>query len=430
VVHCYKSLLIRFNNSIIFLMPVTEILMYIFLFATLFFQVFILLTFLDTRKDLFKKRNFNISKFPSVSIMVPCFNEEKTLAGTINSLLALDYPKEKLAIIVIDDGSTDSTPDVLTQFATNPQVKLYKKENGGKYTALNFGLERITSDLVGCLDADSFVERDALKIVVSYFLNDKSVDAVTPSIIIREPKSIIQKIQRAEYYGSIFLRKMLSYLGAIYVTPGPFSIFRRKVFTDLGNYEHAYNTEDFELALRMHNNSMKIVNAHEARVTTIGPYSARALHKQRLRWTFGFLKNIIDYKHLFGTHNGALGVLVLPSGIIALLTIIFFVSVSLYNITILSINKIIALQAVNWKLSSPSFSFDLFYLNTDASLIIGIVLIFMTIVAFTYGRKIADQKNLLIGEFILFAVLYVFVAPLWIIHSFYNLLLAKSTHWR
>jgi len=411
-------------------MLATELLMYIFLFATLFFQVFILLTFLDTRKDLFKKKDFKLSKFPSVTIMVPCFNEERTVAGTIDSLLALDYPKDKLSIMAIDDGSTDSTPEVLKQFNDNPQVTVYVKENGGKHTALNFGLEKIESDLVGCLDADSFVKEDALKIVVSYFMSDKEIDAVTPSIIIREPKSIIQRVQRAEYYGSIFLRKMLSYLGAIYVTPGPFSIFKRDVFTSLGNYHHAYNTEDFELALRMHSNNMKIVNAHEAHVTTVGPYSARALHKQRLRWTFGFLKNIIDYKHLFSTRKGALGAIVLPSGIIALFTIVFFVSVSLYNIAILSINKILALQAINWRLSGSPFSFDLFYLNTDASLIIGIVLVFMTILAFTYGRKMVEQKDLLTGEFILFAVLYVFVAPLWIIHSFYNLILAKSTEWR
>jgi len=411
-------------------MPATEILMYIFLFATLYFQVFILLTFLGTRKDVFSKKNFKPSRFPTVTIMVPCFNEERTVAGTIDSLLALDYPKDKLTIMAIDDGSTDSTPDVLKQFTNNPQVEIFTKENGGKHTALNFGLEKITSDLVGCLDADSFVNEDALSIVVSYFLRDKTIDAVTPSIIIREPKSIIQRVQRAEYYGSIFLRKMLSYLNAIYVTPGPFSIFKREVFTGLGNYRHAYNTEDFELALRMHSNNMRIVNAHEAHVTTVGPYSARALHKQRLRWTFGFLKNIIDYKHLFSTKKGALGALVLPSGIVALFTIVFFVSVSLYNILILSINKLIALQSINWKLSSPSFSLDLFYLNTDASLIIGILLVFMTIIAFTYGKRMADQKGLLVGEFILFAVLYVFIAPLWILHSFYNLILAKSTSWR
>lgn len=411
-------------------MTATEILVYLFLFATLYFQVFILITFLDTKKDVFRVKKFKPSKFPSVTIMVPCFNEERTVAGTIHSLLDLEYPKDKLNIMVIDDGSTDGTQEVLKQFENNPQVTMHRKENGGKHTALNYGLEKVNTDLVGCLDADSFVRRDALKVIVSYFLNDKDIDAVTPSIIIREPKTIIQRIQRAEYYGSIFLRKMLSYLNAIYVTPGPFSIFKKEVFETLGHYRHAYNTEDFELALRMHTHKRKIVNAHEACVTTVGPYTARALHKQRLRWTFGFLKNMIDYKHLFGVRNGALGLLVLPSGFIALLAIIFFLFLSLYNILMSLIRKFVELDTIGWKLSFPEFHFDLFYINTDASLFIGFVLVSLTIIAFFAGKKMAQEKEMLISDFILFAIMYIVIAPLWIIHSFYNVMLAKKTNWR
>src|SRR5690606_33425680 len=139
-----------------------------------------------------------------------------------------------------------------------------------KYTALNLGLQHVDTDLVGCLDADSFVHPEALNRIVPYF-DKKDVMAVTPAIKIHEPRSLLQIVQKVEYSWGIFLRKMLSYLGAIYVTPGPFSIFRTAVFKKLGGYKHAHFTEDFEIALRMQSHSMKIANAHDAHVYTVAP---------------------------------------------------------------------------------------------------------------------------------------------------------------
>jgi cellulose synthase/poly-beta-1,6-N-acetylglucosamine synthase-like glycosyltransferase len=244
--------------------------------------------------------------------MVPCWNEAGTLSKTIHSLLNLNYPKDKLKIMIIDDGSTDNTWKVAEKFKNKPQVEMYHKENGGKYTALNFGLSKTTTDLVGCLDADSYVDKDALQNIVTYF-QDKETMAVTPSVKVWQPKTIIQLIQKVEYGWGIFLRKMLSYMGALYVTPGPFSIFRREVFDVVGGYKHAHQTEDMELAMRLQTNHIKIANAHNAYVYTVAPATLRKLYKQRLRWTYGFLKNVIDYRFVFFKREyGNLGIFVLP----------------------------------------------------------------------------------------------------------------------
>ena len=194
------------------------------------------------------------------------------------------------------------------------------KENGGKHTALNFGLSQSKSELIGCLDADSYVDKDALKHIVQYF-EDKQTMAVTPSVKIYQPKNILQMIQSVEYGWGIFIRKVLAYLGALYVTPGPFSIFRREVFEKIGSYRHAHNTEDLEIALRMQAHHMKIANAHNARVYTVAPDTLKKLYKQRLRWTFGFIKNVIDYKFIFFRKQyGNLGIFILPMASVSIIS--------------------------------------------------------------------------------------------------------------
>ena len=136
-------------------------------FVALYFEVFILISFFGKEHEGIKTP-FN--ETPAVTVIVPCFNEEKTVQKTIKSLLNLDYPKDKLQIMIIDDGSTDNTEEILEQYKNNPQITLHYKPNGGKYTALNYGIEKTTTEFVGCLDADSFVEKSALKNIMRKLL--------------------------------------------------------------------------------------------------------------------------------------------------------------------------------------------------------------------------------------------------------------------
>ncbi|MEK9171957.1 MAG: glycosyltransferase family 2 protein, partial [Patescibacteria group bacterium] len=191
------------------MVEIQALILYISLFISLFFEVFLLITYLEVREELSledKHIGKNIKWFPTVTIIVPCFNEEPTVYKTIQSLLNLDYPKDKLSIIAVDDGSTDGTYCKLAKFKNYSQISILSKENGGKHTALNFALEKVQSDLVGCLDADSFVNSDALKKIVPFF-DDASIMAVTPSIKVFEPKSVLQYVQKIEYSWGIFLRR-------------------------------------------------------------------------------------------------------------------------------------------------------------------------------------------------------------------------------
>ena len=104
-----------------------------------------------------------------MTIVVPCFNEEKTVEQTVFSLLNLNYPKDKLKIFLINDGSTDKTWEIINKFTDNPSVKVFHKENGGKYTALNLALENTETEFFGGLDADSYADPESLIRIMSYF---------------------------------------------------------------------------------------------------------------------------------------------------------------------------------------------------------------------------------------------------------------------
>lgn len=409
--------------------------LYCSLFISLFFEVFLLITYIEVRGDIKKEdlwltKPLNEALCPTVSIIVPSFNEEDTLATTVNSLLALDYPKDKLSIILVNDGSKDGTLAAMHKFQDNPQIRVIDKENGGKHTAVNLALESVTTDLVGCLDADSFVTPEALRKIVPYF-EDAIVMAVTPSIKVYEPKNILQHIQKTEYSWSIFLRRMLSSMGALYVTPGPFSIFRTNVFHELGNYRYAHMTEDMEMAMRMQKNHYKIVNSHGAHVYTITPNTIKGLVKQRARWTYGFLNNAMDYKALFFNKNyGHFGMFIMPIATVSIFSSLFMVISVVSGWFAHGMQIFNRYQAVgfNWKLSTPSF--DWYFLNTGVLSIIVMLAVALTIFILYLSIKLADGKFKLSKGIFYYLFLYTFMVPLWLSKALFDTVFKRKVSWR
>lgn len=399
------------------------------LFCSLYFEVFLLITYLEKRtaiktEYLEKKEGY----WPSTTIIVPCWNEGETIIETVNSILDLNYPKDKLLILIINDGSTDNTADVLKIFENNPQIKIHHKKNGGKYTALNFGIENSDSDLIGCLDADSFVDKDALKNMIPYFEN-KKIMAVVPSINVHNPENILQKIQKIEYGWGILVRKMLSHLDAMYVTPGPFTIFRREVFNNLGNYKHAYLTEDMEMALRMQESHYKIATSHRSHVFTVTPNSFKKLYKQRSRWAYGFIKNLIDYKHLlFNKNYGNLSFYILPFGFISIVSATFVTSNLIYT----NADKIyrMAEKIKTIGFSLKDINFDWFYINTGLISIISIFIILLTGTLIMLSMKLAENKIKIKPELFYFMFIYPIITPFWLISALFNTIFSKSVTWR
>lgn len=409
-------------------MDVAALGVYAALFFALFFEVFLLITFFEKRPQ--EKSQTLPKRYPTVAILVPCWNKGATLAPTMHSLLALDYPKDKLSIVIIDDGSTDNTWEAAQEFANNPQVKLYQKTNeGSKYSALNFGLAHTDSELVGCLDADSFVEKDALLEMAKAFEADPEVMAAAPSMKVNQPRNVLELMQAVEYTFGIFYKKMFDNIGAISVLPGPFSVYRRALFDKVGPFRKAHHTEDMEMAFRMHMHGLKLVNVHTALVHTNVPTSVPALIRQRTRWSRGYLENSRDYAHMyFNKKYGNFGMLVLPFGLTAF-------AMGLYSAAYLvfSLVKNLAEKAINIYMTGipprfPAFSFDWFYLNTGMMLFLMIAALLMTLVAVLLGQRIAGSRleiKHLLSYFFLFGLL----APMWLARAAFDTVLSRERGW-
>ena len=408
-----------------------EMLAYPFLFIAIFFESFVLVTLLSKPAREARVRSLAVS-FPSVAVIVPCWNEASTIGATCDSLLALDYPKDKLEIILVDDGSTDSTREVMEQFRSNSQVRIIYKENGGKHTALNAGIAVTNAELVGCLDADSFVEPDALREIVSCFYNPNVV-AATAAMSIHKPKNILQHMQNAEYTFGITLRHAFASINGLYVTPGPFSFYRREIVNKLGGFRYGHQTEDMEMALRIQHAGYEIENAPRARVYTKAPSTIVKLMNQRTRWISGFLRNILgEYRSLIGSRrHGVLGMLILPSAILSVVSGILLFGLMLFlfarnTFTALEVREGIPLAYA----FLPHGAFDWFYLPVGFYTLITIIVLLTSIALIAVGRNISKTTGEIFIGLISYTFLYGLITPLWLFRAASDVARGKRRSWR
>jgi len=407
----------------------TNIITYILVFVSLYFEVFLLITFFEKIKETKEEEKHLIYRFKTATIIVPVFNEEKTIFKTVDSLLNLNYPKDKYRIIIVDDGSQDQTWNTIQQFKNHPQIDIYHKENGGKWTALNFAIEKATTEIIGCLDADSFVDSEALRRIVSYF-EDTETMAVTPAVKIYQPDNLLRQLQCNEYNLGVFNKKMFGHLGAINITPGPFSFFRREVFEKIGPFRHAHNTEDMEIAMRLQKNGYKIVNAHQALVYTVGPKKYRDLYKQRLRWVYGYFKNLIDYRQMiFKKKHGNLGLFFLPASILMLLAAFYYTVTVVLGFGEFIYEKILLFRAVGWHWK-PVWHFDWFYFNTDSVIFFSLLMLGLTIIVTILGIKLSENRFSFNWHMLYFPLIYPIMSIVWLSKAVYNVLTARKPTWR
>lgn len=407
-----------------------QFLMYPFLFLSMYFEILLLISFFENKKKIEEEETQTVSRYVSVAIAVPCWNEEKTLAGTLDSLLALDYPKEKLSIIIVDDGSKDTTFDIAKKYeAQYPQlIRAIRKENGGKHTAVNLALASSKSELFGCLDADSSVASQSLRVIVSYFEHHKEVMAVTPCIHIRSPKTMIQRLQAIEYLMGVFLRKAFGSLDAIQVTPGPFSIFKREVFDRIGDYRKAHNTEDYEITLRMHKNHLKIMNSHKALVYTVGPATFRGYFFQRLRWARGFLENSLDYKEIFFKKEyGNFGMFTLPMAFLFVFYGLYAAFFVLYTTVTHYMTVLDRWMSVGIHPKFPTF--DLFYFDTTIIAFVVMVMFIMFLLTLYLGSLLSDDKQELYHNFPFFFFIYPILVPLYLSRAVFDTFTKRKNEW-
>ncbi len=318
-----------------------EIILWILSFISLFVSLFWLQVMYIKKKD-----KILANYYPSVSVLIPAYNEEKNVAKAINSVLNLDYPKNKLKIIVINDGSIDKTKEVASNF--KEVLVLDNKHKGlGKASALNHGLKYVNTELFAVLDADSEVGKDSLKKLVQLF-KDKKTAAAISRIKVKNLHNTWTNIQRIEYILATFIRKLMSKIDTLHITPGVLSVYRTNVIKKLNNFDENNITEDLEIAMRLRYYNYNVKMNDEAITYTNVPSTFKQLWTQRIRWFRGFIQNNLKYKKMFlSRKHGLMGKLQLPLNAITFFTILltfFLLSYELIRNIYIGITKIVLLR--------------------------------------------------------------------------------------
>ena len=300
----------------------------------LYFVVFWLLVLFEKKP---KEKQKRLKKSPLVTIVIPAYNEEKRIKKTLTSILKLDYPGKKLEFIVVNDGSTDKTKEIAEKIIKENKkfnIKLINQENKGKGTALNVGLRKAKGEFFICLDADSFVEKGALKKILPYF-KEKNIACVLPVLKVKKPKNFLQKMQWFEYIINMFYKELMGRLNCIHVAPGPFSVYRTEIIRKVGYFDENFNlTEDLEMALRLQSKHYRIIQLLEGEVSTIAPKTIKQLYKQRNRWYKGSIYNALRYRKMMLNKNyGDFGIIQMPLIIISgVLAVIIISALFYYNV--------------------------------------------------------------------------------------------------
>jgi cellulose synthase/poly-beta-1,6-N-acetylglucosamine synthase-like glycosyltransferase len=293
---------------------------------------------------------------PPIALLAPAYNEALTIVESVRSLLSMRYPE--FEIIVINDGSTDQTLEILidtfqlapTQardyelvvdhalilgiYASNIHQRLLviDKDNGGKADALNAGLNLATAPIVCSMDADSLLEPDALLRAVQPFLEDpQRVIAVGGTIRVANgctiadgrivkvgaPRNLLALMQTVEYLRAFLMARLAwSQIGALTIISGAFGLFRRGAVLEVGGYAHGTVGEDMELVVRLHRHfrnlrkPYRIAFVPEPVCWTEAPESLKVLSRQRARWHRGALETFVRHRKMaFNPKYGAVGMI-------------------------------------------------------------------------------------------------------------------------
>jgi cellulose synthase/poly-beta-1,6-N-acetylglucosamine synthase-like glycosyltransferase/peptidoglycan/xylan/chitin deacetylase (PgdA/CDA1 family) len=227
-----------------------------------------------------------------VSVIVPAYNEEKCIAATVRSLWRSRYPA--VEVIVVDDGSTDRTAEVVENLNL-PGVTVLRKANSGKSSALNIGIAAASYDLIVMVDGDTVFEPDAIRWLVQPFA-DPRIGAVAGNVKVANRGRLLGLWQHIEYVTGFNIdRRLYETLQCMPTIPGAIGAFRREALADVGGVSGTTLAEDTDLTMAIARTGWRIVFEDRAKAWTEAPQSLGQLWRQRYRWSYGTMQAM--WKH-------------------------------------------------------------------------------------------------------------------------------------
>src|SRR3989344_3560781 len=257
----------------------------VFIFGILF--LFLASVLLISIFSIFKKDNYKKYE-PNVSVVIPCYNEEKNIEETLNAVFESEYPLKKLEVIVVDDGSTDGTLNVLQSYGRN--IIIIQGKHGGKSDALNLGCKTAKNEIILSVDADTLIGKGSISKLVLPFQIDK-VAATKGSCLVKNKNSFLGLFQNVEYnYNNLIKRSFSSVFNNGIWFFGAFACYRKSVLAKLGYFKKDTVTEDADISLEIYKNGYKTINVHDAYGYVLVPSNIKDFVKQRTRWWMGVLQ--------------------------------------------------------------------------------------------------------------------------------------------
>lgn len=400
-----------------------ESIYYVYIFLALYMLGLFILLYLYGRKEMF---TFPKGKPEPVSIVMPCYNEAKNIGAAIESLLDLDWPKDMLEIIVVDDKSTDNSVLVIREYEKkygNVHLIVNKKNSGGAAQPTNIGIRNAKYSYIAVADSDSTPDRLALRKMIGFLQEDDMVGGVTCSINAKKKNNFIEKLQAVEYSIIAFTRKLLDPVDGVYIMPGPFALYKRKVLEKVGGFDEKNLTQDIEMTWRILYHGYKVRMCLATKVNSLTPNKFKAWWKQRLRWNIGGIQTLLKYKSIF-LRKGILGFFIIPLFVIGYVTGLlgfvvfsylmlrkFYLSYLATKFSLYLGTGVIYLNEFNLSLSVLSFfGLSLFILGIS-----------FTLLGLSVTKEKSVDKN---GPIVLlfYFLVYLSIYPILLIWSFYKFL--------
>jgi peptidoglycan-N-acetylglucosamine deacetylase len=394
----------------------------IFTFIAFYFMFLFILIYIQNRKEIFTypkpKKDY------SLSIVIPCYNEGKTIEQTIKSILNSGY-KHLKKVVVVDDCSKDGSFEIIKEIAKKyPKVLAVQtpKNTGNAAGSKNYGAKFVDTELIGFSDGDSFIEVDSIDKMVGFF-NDERVAAVTSSVLVNNRVNFITNLQAIEYKVIKFSRKLLEFIDSIYVTPGPLGIFRKSAFDKIHGFDQSNMTEDIEITWHLQADGYKVKMGVPARAYTVAPTTVRAWIKQRNRWNIGGLQTIFKYKKAW-FKRGMLGNFILPFFVLSWLLGLFGLFVLIYRLITTIIFRYLS-TTYSVQAQTAVFRFSDIKIIPNVLIFFGVVLfvlgLWFTIVALVNMKESTRKREnfFTVGFYMIF---YLIMYPIILIISGYKFL--------
>ena len=398
-----------------------------YMFIALYFMSLFTLTFIQNKREMFSVPK--ITKKHPISVLIPAYNEEDSIEGTVKTVLDSDY-ENIVEVIVINDGSTDGTLDIARMLEKKYlKVKVFNKKNSGKADSLNQALKIAKGEIIAVVDADSYPDKHAMSSMVGFF-DDSGVGAATTRILVKQQDNFLRKMQAIEYKVIAFTRKLLGFLDSIYVTPGPMALYRKSALLKIHGFDKKNMTEDIEATWHLIYEGYKIKMSYVAKSTTVAPDTLKKWIKQRIRWNIGGYQTILKYKNYF-FRKGMLGLFILPFFAISLFLGIFGLGIFFYRIfrriwfsylstkySLVAQTAVIAVEDIN--------------LNPSVLNFLGIVLFILGLAFIYFALKNVNEKTREKESFfsiIFYSLVYILLRPIVLIISFVKFLTGKYS-WR